>query len=866
MATSKDQEKETLLQEAQRLREAGFCVIPVRSRDFGGENGRPLRGRKSPTLGSLKDADGRNPGEDSYKGALPTAESVAEAFSHPEAGGIGIQCGYCSGSLEVLDIDTKYDETGTLWEEFQDLLREHFPETFPTVRTPSGGAHVYYRAEKPPEESANVELAYEKTGKNATIETRTQGGYIVAPPTPGYTMERGSLDKIPTLSKDERRLLHALAKSFDLTPPKETPAEKAYTKTEGKLPGTDYNERGDVLRLLYARGWTVTDTGGDRVNLTHPHGKNATSGNYRRSTNTVYIFSTSTDLPANEGLSPFAVYAHLEHGGDFTSAAQELRRSHHYGETSRGTLQTVKAQTHGLEIEFTRNDGETCTLPAGEPLTVDIVRYVKAKSWKVKILEGADYDEVAEVLKILCREETSTPSVHVEEGASTLSGTSFLYDLIRREYEEIAERKGHLTDPERDAMLSRLVETGATFDKSPIAKDLYIRCFKEDEDLHSVFGVSPESWEETINKLHREQSALEERETLSLTLAKAQTLHEQGKHTQAVEILTDGLETVKRSEAGRSSLRVVTFEDAINELQGTPPGLRPGYAALNPFVTFQSGAVSLIAGRPSHGKTSLLLNLLLNISKTEEGCAYFFTYEEPAKFLHVKLLNILTDKNLERYAIPGFSTMNYPILRRHFQQPAGERDRALEEEISEARETLADLERSGKLALVDAHRLSAEDLERHLLRLNGERAISAVFIDYVQSIGTEEKKQDKRNEVGHVSKVLLRTAIETELPFIVGAQLNRTTAKRPTLEGLKEAGNLEEDANTVLSIFNPQREEDENGQRHTGELVGLEMKTLKNREGEVNRQETLYLHTNTQRITDGGETRGNPLDTLPERR
>jgi replicative DNA helicase len=187
----------------------------------------------------------------------------------------------------------------------------------------------------------------------------------------------------------------------------------------------------------------------------------------------------------------------------------------------------------------------------------------------------------------------------------------------------------------------------------------------------------------------------------------------------------------------------------------------------------------------------------------------------------------------------------------------------LTEELEEAREILGDLQRRGRLALVDAHTHTAEDLERHLLKMKKEGRVSAVLIDYVQSIGTETKTQDKRTEVAHVSKVLLRTAIETELPLIVGAQLNRTAANRPTLEGLKEAGNLEEDANTVLSIFKPQRADIEDGnpvKAESGNVVELEIKALKNREGEVNRQETLYLHTNTQRITE----RGTSLGGLPQ--
>ena len=50
--------------------------------------------------------------------------------------------------------------------------------------------------------------------------------------------------------------------------------------------------------------------------------------------------------------------------------------------------------------------------------------------------------------------------------------------------------------------------------------------------------------------------------------------------------------------------------------------------------------------------------------------------------------------------------------------------------------------------------------------------------------------------------MVLQMAKESGLPIILGAQLNRQGKDRPTLENLKEAGNLEEDANTVLSVYN----------------------------------------------------------------
>jgi hypothetical protein len=58
--------------------------------------------------------------------------------------------------------------------------------------------------------------------------------------------------------------------------------------------------------------------------------------------------------------------------------------------------------------------------------------------------------------------------------------------------------------------------------------------------------------------------------------------------------------------------------------------------------------------------------------------------------------------------------------------------------------------------------------------------------------------------------------------------------KKPALDNLKEAGNLEEDANLVLSVFNLSREQDPPDGNSWGREVELELTTLKNRDGEPN--------------------------------
>ncbi len=101
--------------------------------------------------------------------------------------------------------------------------------------------------------------------------------------------------------------------------------------------------------------------------------------------------------------------------------------------------------------------------------------------------------------------------------------------------------------------------------------------------------------------------------------------------------------------------------------------------------------------------------------------------------------------------------------------------------------------------------------------------------------------------INAISDGVLQIAKKTGLSLVVGAQLNRDTDTKGShrVENLKESGNLEEDANLILTVYNEARE---NPEQNFPDPVSLEIKVLKNREGEVNTKTVLYWNRPTWRI------------------
>ena len=412
---------------------------------------------------------------------------------------------------------------------------------------------------------------------------------------------------------------------------------------------------------------------------------------------------------------------------------------------------------------------------------------------------------------------------------------------------------GELTAKERDNLLEEVVET-ATRIKDPIDKDHYKKLFTEMEAIQEL-GITEESLSITVDKLTSTRDKEAQAKEFKKLLSQATALHDKGDIGEAIELLDKQSKHIKTITGEGLLPPPLNFAKLLDEIGATPASYNTGYSSLDKFVGFTPGAISLIAGRPSHGKTTLLFNLLLEMSRLyPDNSFYFFTYEEPVRNLSIKLLNRLTASDLSGHFRDYQSLAkptNYEFIKAYIK---GKRTDIAE--LEEGKRLFKELVDSQRIKVIDRN-YSVEELSSLIAILRKKENIGGVFIDYIQRMRTERRTQDKRTEIAHISDQALQIAKDSGLPIILGSQLNRSNAstgnKKPTLEGLKEAGNLEEDANTVLSVYNESRETDEteNGESYRGlREVELEIKALKNREGEVNQTAKLLFDKWTGVIKD----------------
>lgn len=270
--------------------------------------------------------------------------------------GLGVICGAVSGDLEMLELEGRFiTDIGA--QAFRDaakaagleLLLSRLINGF-MATSPSGGRHFYYRVAG--EATHNQKLARRPGPDGAIevlIETRGEGGFVVAPPSGGtvhpsgrqWQTKAGTWAAVPTITTEERDALFALCRQWDTAPTTTatpvTPTGNRIGITRGRTAAdgswmdalVDHlTVNHDIRQTLEHYGWAheYTDAHG-RQHMRRPGKDHGTSGSIN-GRGRLIVFSTSTPFAAG-GNPPTSydtldVIAAYEHRGDRMAAARDL--------------------------------------------------------------------------------------------------------------------------------------------------------------------------------------------------------------------------------------------------------------------------------------------------------------------------------------------------------------------------------------------------------------------------------------------------------------------------------------------------------------------------------------------------------------
>ena len=213
--------------------------------------------------------------------------------------------------------------------------------------------------------------------------------------------------------------------------------------------------------------------------------------------------------------------------------------------------------------------------------------------------------------------------------------------------------------------------------------------------------------------------------------------------------------------------------------------VRTGFTELDDILGgLTRSELSVLAGRPAMGKTSLALAFAINAS--EDGRhVLFFSLEMSKRQLGHRLI-----------------CMRSRVLSQELRKPKTIRDSSWSQ-ISNAMSSL----HKSRMAIVDAPSLSVMDIRAAARTCKGKHGLDLVCVDYLQLIRPVEKGHSREREVAEISSSLKSISRELDVPVLCLAQLNRANEaqadKVPRLNNLRESGAIEQDSDVVMFIHRP---------------------------------------------------------------
>lgn len=226
--------------------------------------------------------------------------------------------------------------------------------------------------------------------------------------------------------------------------------------------------------------------------------------------------------------------------------------------------------------------------------------------------------------------------------------------------------------------------------------------------------------------------------------------------------------------------------EALVENKGKLLGLDTGFKSINEqTMGWQQADLIIIAARPSIGKTAFVLNSAVVPARQGKHVA-IFSLEMRRRQLERRMLSFLSGVPLSKIQSGYLTETDYQGL-------------------SKALCILGDLpfyinDRSGQ---------NVADIRMACRRQRNENGLDLVIIDYIQLMpGSLERRGASRNEeLGDISQRLKWLADELSVPVIVLSQLKRLGHSRPSLEDLRDSGNLEQDTDLVCFLHRKNHKE-----------------------------------------------------------
>jgi len=195
---------------------------------------------------------------------------------------------------------------------------------------------------------------------------------------------------------------------------------------------------------------------------------------------------------------------------------------------------------------------------------------------------------------------------------------------------------------------------------------------------------------------------------------------------------------------------------------------------------FEYSDLIIIAGAASMGKTSFMLKLLQNLINNDRSVA-IFSLEMSNNQLLTRLIAMETEIDIKRIRYNDLDETDWSRINKVIGQY----------------ET--------KKLVMDGATVKLNDVLNKIKKLKIKDDIDIVFIDYLQLVTDSNTKSSREQEVARIARSLKNIAKELNIVVVALSQLSRALTlrdnKRPMLSDLRESGEIEQAADTIMFAF-----------------------------------------------------------------
>ncbi|MBT4380027.1 MAG: replicative DNA helicase [Gammaproteobacteria bacterium] len=264
--------------------------------------------------------------------------------------------------------------------------------------------------------------------------------------------------------------------------------------------------------------------------------------------------------------------------------------------------------------------------------------------------------------------------------------------------------------------------------------------------------------------------------------------------------------------------RAVERIDVLFQTKGALTGISSGFRDIDEMTSgLQPADLVIVAGRPSMGKTSFMMNIAESAAISGESPVLVFSMEMPSDSLVLRMLSSLGRIDQTKIRTGQLGDDDWPRLT-----------------------SAVTLLNDKPLFIDDTAALSPTEIRSRARRVAREHGkLGMILLDYIQLMQVSGTSENRAGEISEISRSLKSIAKEFDCPVIAGSQLNRSLEqrpdKRPIMSDLRESGAIEQDADVIMAIY---RDEvyHEDAEKGIAEII-----ILKQRNGPIGRKKLAFV-------------------------